>query len=235
VSDAAHGPSPAAEHPQATEPDEVPPSLVRDEVAAYEVVDSVERFAGRVWRVRSDTVCIPGGDTVVRDVVEHPGAVGVLAIDGAGRVLLLQQYRHPVQRKCWEAPAGLLDDEAAGERPLETAVRELYEETGYRAREWRVLVDVFNSPGATSEALRVFLARGLERVPVDERHEGEHEEAGMPIAWVPLEDAVTKVLAGELHNPTAVAGVLAAAAAGSRPGGYDALRPADASWPERDT
>jgi 8-oxo-dGDP phosphatase len=216
------------------EPDEVPAAAVRDEFAAYEVVESVERFAGRVWRVRSDTVRIPGGETVVRDVVEHPGAVGVLAVDDAGRVLLLQQYRHPVQRKCWEAPAGLLDDEAAGERPIDTAARELYEETGYRAHEWRVLVDVFNSPGATSEALRIFLARGLERVPVGERHEGQHEEASMPITWVPLDDAVTKVLAGELHNPTAVAGVLAAAAARARPGGYDALRPADAPWPERD-
>ena len=217
-----------------TEPDEIPPTDVRDRPESYEVVESTRRFTGRVWNVRSDTVRIPGGAEVVRDLVEHPGAVGVIAVDAAGRVLLVQQYRHPVGHKLWEPPAGLLDDEAAGERAVETAVRELYEETGYRARDWRVLVDFFNSPGGTSEALRVFLARGVERTTTDDRHEREHEEADMPIAWVPLDDAVDKVLRGELHNPVAVIGVLAAAVVRSRPGGYDALRPADSAWPQRD-
>ncbi|MFL6136835.1 MAG: NUDIX domain-containing protein [Frankiaceae bacterium] len=212
----------------------VPADQVQDRPQAYEVVDSVERFDGAVWTVRSDTVRLPDGETVVRDVVDHPGAVGVVALDEDGRVLLVQQYRHPVQQLLWEPPAGLLDDEAEGERAVEAAARELHEEAGYRASDWRVLADLFNSPGGTSEAVRVYLARGLEQVPDGERHEGRHEEADMPIAWLPLDDAVAKVLAGELHNPIAVAGVLAAAAARARTGGFDALRPADAPWPARD-
>jgi len=213
--------------------DEIPATEVRDQPETYEVLDSTRVFDGRVWDVRTDTVRLPGGDEVVRDIVEHPGAVGVIVLDDDGRVLLVQQYRHPVGHKLWEPPAGLLDAEAAGEQAVETAVRELYEETGYRARDWRVLVDFFNSPGGTSEALRVFLARGVERTSADDRHERVDEEADMPISWVPLDDAVAKVLGGELHNPTAVAGLLAAAVVRGRPGGFDALRPADSPWPQR--
>jgi ADP-ribose pyrophosphatase len=213
--------------------DTVAPSDVRDEPADYPVVSSERRFDGLVWDVVTDEVRLPSGETVTRDVVVHPGAVGIVAVDEDDRVLLVFQYRHPVRRKLWEPPAGLLDDEAEGQTALEAAQRELYEETGYRAGDWRVLLDLYNSPGGTSEALRVFLARRLHRVGEDERHAGSGEEADMPIAWVPIHDVVTKVLAGELGNPIAASGVLAALAARSRPGGYDALRPADAPWPAR--
>lgn len=220
--------------PADVDPDEhTAADQVRDEPASFEVERSAEEFTGKVVSVRTDHVRMPGGDTAQRDVVVHPGAVGVIAVDDDGRVLFVRQYRHPVQRKLWEPPAGLLDDEADGETAVETARRELWEESGYRARDWRVLVDVYTSPGMTDEALRIFLARDLTRVPAAERHAGRHEEADMPTAWVPLDDAVAKVLGGDLHNPTAVAGVLAAAAARGRPGGFDALRPADSAWPER--
>ena len=87
-----------------------------------------------------------GADRVIdRDVVLHPGAVGVVALDDQERVLLVQQYRHPVGRKLWEPPAGLLD--VAGEAPLDAARRELYEEGHCRAARWDVLVDTFTSPG----------------------------------------------------------------------------------------
>jgi ADP-ribose pyrophosphatase len=86
----------------------------------------------------------------------------------------------------------------------------------------------------TTEATRVYLARGLTAVPDGERHVGVHEEADMPVSWAPLRDLVDGVLAGRMHNPLLVSGVLAAWAA-RHDGGFDALRPADAPWPARDS
>ncbi len=204
---------------------------VSDEPASYRVSGRAERFTGRVIAVRTDSVEMPAGHLVERDVVVHPGAVGVIALDEQDRVLLVQQYRHAPGRLLWEPPAGLLD--APGEPPQATAARELYEEAGYRATEWDVLVDFFTSPGMSDEAMRVYLARGLTAVADGQRFAGEDEEADMPAVWLPLETAVAKVLSGQLHNPTTVAGVLAVAAA--RASGYATLRPADTPWPERPT
>ncbi|NHC47069.1 NUDIX domain-containing protein [Motilibacter aurantiacus] len=197
-----------------------------------QVVSSSREFTGRVWHVRRDIVDLgSGGDPVTREVVEHTGAVGVLALDDRERVLLLRQYRHAVGAMLWEAPAGLLD--VAGEDPFEAAKRELWEESGYRAGRWNVLVDFYNSPGGSTEAFRCYLARDLELAPEDDRHAGEDEEQDMPQAWVPLDEAVALVLEGHLHNPTSVSGILAAAAARAR--GWDTLRPADAPWEWRHT
>jgi ADP-ribose pyrophosphatase len=208
----------------------VPAEQVADaEASAYRVRSSVERFSGRVISVYTDSVEMPGGAVADRDIVRHPGAVGVLALDEDGRVLLVQQYRHAVRRLLWEPPAGLLD--VPGERADVTAARELFEEAGYRARRWDVLVDIYTTPGMCEEALRLFLARDLTPVADADRFAGEHEEADMPLSWVPLDDAVTLALGGRLHNPTAVTGILAVAAARSR--GFAGLRPADAPWPER--
>ena len=202
---------------------------VRDEADVREVVESVRVFEGRVWSVRTDTVDLGDDQTVVRDLVEHPGAVGVIALDEQDRVLLVRQYRHPVRSTLWEPPAGLMDVD--GEDPLLTAQRELFEEAHLQATDWRVLVDYFNSPGGTSEAFRCYLARGVRGYDGD-RHAGSGEERDMPYAWVPLDDAVAMVLDGRLHNPTAVCGVLAASAA--RATGFENLRAADAPWPERE-
>jgi ADP-ribose pyrophosphatase len=188
--------------------------------------------SGRVIAVRSDEVTHPeGGEPFVRDVVVHPGAVGVIALDEQQRVLVVHQYRHPVGHRLVEAPAGLLD--VPGEPYAEAAARELFEEGHVRATEWAVLVDYFTSPGMTSESLRIYLARGLEAVPEHERHDGAHEEADMPVAWVPLDELVRRVLAGELHNPTLCMGVLAAWTA-LHGDGVGALRPVDVPWPSRE-
>ncbi len=210
---------------------ELPSAEVVDQPEAFPVVTSTERFSGHVIDLRTDLVRMPDGATAERDIVVHPGAVGVLVLDDLDRVLLVRQYRHPPARILWEPPAGLLDDDAGGQTPYENAARELYEEAGFRATEWLVLVDLFTSPGMSDEAVRLYLARGVSEVGPDERHKGQHEEADMPYSWVPLDEAVTKVLAGELHNPLAVSGILAVAAARSR--GFDTLRPVDALWPER--
>jgi 8-oxo-dGDP phosphatase len=196
-----------------------------DEPANWPVVSSAELVRGRLVSVRTDKVRMPDHESAERDVVIHPGAVAVLALDDAGQVLLIRQYRHPVRRLLWEIPAGLRD--VSGEPPWATARRELLEEAGYRARDWRLLADYYTSPGFSTERLRVFLARDLEFVPEAERDfVPEAEEAELVSAWLPLDEAVRKVFAGDLHNGVAALGVLAAYAARSE--GFDGLRPADA-------
>jgi ADP-ribose pyrophosphatase len=202
---------------------------VVDEPAELPVRSSERVFDGMVWDVRRDEVELADGQTVTREIVDHTGAVGVIALDEDERVLLVRQYRHPVRAYLWEAPAGLLDVD--GEDPLHAAQRELAEEAGYRAADWHVLVDFYNSPGGTTESFRCYLARGLTPVAEDEREQGHGEERDMPTRWVPLDEAVEKVLSGQLHNPSAVSGVLAAAA--SRAAGWSTLRPGDAPWPQR--
>ena len=198
---------------------------VADEPANWPVVSSAELARGRLVTVRTDKVRTPDHVLAERDVVIHPGAVAVLALDDAQQVLLIRQYRHPVGRLLWEIPAGLRD--VAGEPPWATARRELLEEAGYRARDWRVLADYYSSPGFSTERLRVFLARDLEFVPEAERDfVPEAEETQLIPAWLPLDEAVRKVFAGDLHNGVAALGVLAAYAARSE--GFDGLRPADA-------
>lgn len=201
----------------------------RDERSPHEVLSSSVVFEGAVWDVRQDEVRLgDGGDVVVRDFIDHPGAVGVIALDDADRVLLVRQYRHPVGAYLWEPPAGLLDVD--DEHPLVGAQRELHEEAHHVAGRWDVLYDVFTSPGASSESLRCFLARDV-READDERFAGSGEEREMPVRWVPLDDLVAQVLDGALHNPTTVTGVLAAYA--SRAGGWASLRDVDTPWPER--
>ena len=196
-----------------------------DEPASWPVVSSAEVARGRLVTLRTDKVRTPDDELAERDVVLHPGAVAVLALDDVQQVLLIRQYRHPVGRLLWEIPAGLRD--VSGETPWATARRELLEEAGYRARDWRVLADYYTSPGFSTERLRVFLARDLEFVPEAERDFiPEAEEAQLLIAWLPLDEAVRKVFAGDLHNGVAALGVLAAYAARSE--GFDGLRPADA-------
>lgn len=192
------------------------------------VVSTELVHAGMVWDVVREGVDLGDQGVVHREYVRHPGAVGVLALDDDERVTLVRQYRHPARHELWELPAGLLDVD--GEPPLEAAQRELAEEADLRAGRWDVLVDWFNSPGGSDEAIRVYLARDLSSVPDAELHEREHEEAGMPTATFSLDEVRSAVLAGRVHNPTAVVGVLAACAA--RDAGWSTLRPADAPWPE---
>ena len=194
----------------------------------HQVVSTETVYDGRIISVRRDEVSMPGDTTSVRDVVEHPGAVGVVALDDQGRVLLVNQYRHPVRRRLDELPAGLLD--VAGEPALETAQRELAEEAGHAADTWHVLVDTLTSSGMTDEAIRVYLARDLREV---ERDVQEHEELDLTTQWVPLAEAADRVMAGEIENGMAAVGLLAADRAARN--GFTGLRPADAPWRSRKT
>ncbi|NYD79437.1 NUDIX domain-containing protein [Arthrobacter cupressi] len=192
------------------------------------LLSSSKVYEGRIWDVVSDAFELAeDSGTLVRDYIDHPGAVAVLPMNGDGDILLLKQYRHPVGMDLWEIPAGLLDIE--GEDFVVGAARELAEEADLQAAQWNVLADFFNSPGSSSEAIRIYLARGLSDVPEAERHVRTDEEAEIELRWVSLDEAVAAVLEGRLHNPSAVVGILAAAAA--RAGGFSGLRPGNTPWP----
>ncbi len=201
---------------------------VSDAPSPRRLVSTEKVYEGRIWDVVSDTFQLQEtGEALTRDYIDHPGAVAVLPMNDDGEILLLKQYRHPVGMELWEIPAGLLDIE--GEDFVVGAARELAEEADLAAGTWNVLADFFNSPGSSSEAIRIYLARDLTEVPHHERHERTDEEAEIEFHWISLDDAVASVLEGRLHNPSAVVGILAAAAA--RADNYANLRPADAPWP----
>lgn len=199
-----------------------------DRLEGRPVVRSHVIHRGMVWDVVSETVDLGEAGEVTREFVRHPGAVSVVALDEQDRLVMVQQYRHPVRAYAWEIPAGLLD--VQDEDPWVAAARELHEEADLIAGTWHVLADYYSSPGGMDEALRIYLARDLTAVPHDARHDREHEELGMPVRWVDLDEAQEAVLAGRVHNPSAVVGVLAAHAARDR--GWATLRPHDAPWPE---
>ncbi|CAL9399125.1 NUDIX domain-containing protein [Streptomyces albus] len=205
-------------------------SRISDTPEEWEVTATSTPFQGNKTGVRTDQVVMPDGSVVSRDYQTHPGSVAILALDEKDHVLVINQYRHPVREKLWEIPAGLLD--VPGENPLAAAQRELYEEAHVKAEDWRVLVDVYTTPGGSDEAVRIFLARQLSEVE-GERFEVSEEEADMELARVPLEELVRGALAGELHNNCLVVGCLALNAALASGGGPGALRPAQAPWPAR--
>lgn len=194
---------------------------LRDQPESWPVQASEELASGVLLRLRRDMVVMPDGAVAGREVMEHPGAVAIVALDDADRVLMIAQYRHPAGGVLWEIPAGLRDVD--GEPTEVTARRELLEETGHQAAEWRVLADFFPSPGCSTERLRIFLARGLAEVPQAQRtYVPEHEEASLITGWVPLDDAVASFLSGGLHNGVTGVGILSAYAA--RPRGWATLR-----------
>ncbi|WP_405474598.1 NUDIX domain-containing protein [Streptomyces canus] len=202
---------------------------IKDAAEEWEIRATETPFVGNKTSVRTDEVVMPDGSVVRRDYQVHPGSVAVLALDDEDRVLLIRQYRHPVRQKLWEIPAGLLD--VPGENPLHAAQRELYEEAHVKAEDWRVLTDVYTSPGGCDEAIRIFLARGLSEAE-EERFAVEDEEIDLEYARVPVSELVRGVLAGELHNNCLVVGVLSLVAARAS-GGVDGLRAAEAEWAAR--
>ena len=167
-----------------------------DTTESWPVVTSTVEAEGPLLTMRTDRVRGPDGETFDRQVVHHLGAVAIVAVDDGDRVLVLTQYRHPVQQRLVELPAGLLD--VAGEDPLAAAVRELAEEAQLTASRWSVLVDLLTSPGFSDEAVRIYLAEGLSAAAVPDGFEAAHEEADMGRHWVPLPDLVATVLSGEV-------------------------------------
>ena len=200
-----------------------------DIVTRYPVRSSRRPYRGRIMSLRVDEVEMPSGRVATREVIEHLGAVAVVALDEADQVVAIRQYRHAIGAELVELPAGLLD--VPGESAALTAARELFEEAGLRAATWHTLADLRTSPGLSDEAVRIFLARDLTELPPAERHVGEDEEAEIVVFRMDLGAAADAVLTGAVENGIMATGVLAAARA--RDGGWAALRPADAPWPAR--
>ncbi|HEY3995183.1 MAG TPA: NUDIX hydrolase [Mycobacterium sp.] len=193
----------------------------------FETASSETLYTGNIFALRRDRVRMPDGSTAVREVVENYGAVGIVALDDDNNVALVYQYRHPLGRRLWELPAGLLD--AAGEPPQLTASRELKEEVGLQADTWQVLVDLDSAPGFSDESVRVYLATGISQV---DRPEAHAEEADMTMRWVPIAEAARQVFSGEIVNSIAVAGILAAHAVTV---GFAQPRPVDSPWIDKPT
>ena len=191
----------------------------------FEIVDSETLYVGKIFALRADEVRMPGGNIARREVVEHYGAVAVVAMDDDANIVMVYQYRHPIGRRLWELPAGLLD--MGGEPPHITAARELKEEAGLSAQKWRVLVDLVSSPGFSDESVRVYLATGLSDVGRPDAHD---EEADLVVKWFSLDDAVRMTMSGGLVNTIAVSGILAVHAARDD---LDSLRAVDAAWVDR--
>ncbi|WP_396658150.1 NUDIX domain-containing protein [Microbacterium sp.] len=199
---------------------------LEDDLVAIPAARSETVYEGRVWSIRRDEVPY-NGRTIVREYTDHPGAVAILALDDAGRVLLIKQYRHPVRARDWEIPAGLLD--VPNEDALVCARRELAEEADLTADRWDVLAEFYTTPGGSDEAIRIYLARELAATP--EAFDRYAEEADIEVRWVPLDDLVDAILERRVQNPSLVVGGLAAHAARAR--GWATLAAADAPWPRR--
>lgn len=183
---------------------------------------------GGLFDYLSDRVRTPDGEMMRRDFIDHTGAVGVIALDDDEQVVVVHQYRHPVAFRLIEPPAGLLDQ--PDEDWLVAAQRELAEEAGLAAGDWRILVDMMTTPGGVNESIRIYLARDLRAATQPEGFEPEGEEAHMEVLRVPVDDLIAGIIAGRLQSPSLVAGVLAYAASRDD---LDRLRSADSPWPAR--
>lgn len=173
------------------------PTLIEREVA----------FEGRVWTVVRETFEY-AEQRLVRDYIQHPGAVAVLAVNADDEILMIRQYRHPVRKFLWEIPAGLLD--VVGESHLDAAKRELLEETSHQAQVWELLQTFHASPGGNSEQIDIYLATEVSEISTDYEREGEEKD--MEVAWVPFSEVFAAVTKSEIQSPIAVIAILALAA-----------------------
>jgi 8-oxo-dGTP pyrophosphatase MutT (NUDIX family) len=161
-------------------------------------------FAGRVIRVTTDEVVLPNGHRTVLEVVHHPGGAAAVAVDAAGHVCLLRQYRYVAGGWLWELPAGKLEPD---EPPLATAQRELIEEAGVSAQHWQSLGTCLSSPGVFTERLHLFLAGGLTTT----RPAQEHAEV-IEVHWVPFREACRWAIDGTITDCKTALGLLRARA-----------------------
>ncbi len=159
-------------------------------------------FSGRVIETRVDTLLMPDGRQITREVVQHPGAVAIVPIDGEDNVLLVRQYRYAAGRSLLELPAGVVE---SGESPDDTAQRELQEEVGYVSNNLRALGGVYSSPGFCTEFLYLYIARDL----VPSRLPGDEDE-DISVETVPMSRVDQLIRLGEIQDAKTVAGLLMA-------------------------
>ena len=166
-----------------------------------ECTESRTVYSGKIVTLLEDKVRLPNGKTAGREVVRHPGGVGVLALDGDGSVSLVRQFRYPLGRELLEIPAGKLD--RSDEDPARAAARELSEETGLEADKWTSLGTLLSSPGFCDEKLYLYLAQGLHR-----REQHLDEDEFLDVLTVPFEQLAEKVMSGEVSDGKTVSAVL---------------------------
>jgi ADP-ribose pyrophosphatase len=178
-----------------------------DGIVAEQLVRSETIFEGKLLVLRHDTVLDAGGQQRLREVVAHRGGVAVLALTADRRLLLVRQYRHAVGEVLLELPAGTLDRRPDGELedPAAAARRELAEETGHVADEWRELGTFYTAPGFATERMHLFLATSLSEMS---DHRGPAEDENIELATLPLEQLLALAEAGELHDAKTLVGVL---------------------------
>jgi ADP-ribose pyrophosphatase len=157
-------------------------------------------YKGPVFGVRRDEVLEPGGIRTTREVVTHPGSVVVLPVLPDRRILLVRQYRHATRQFLWELVAGRME---AGETPRQAAARELIEETGYRARRFRVFLDVFPTPGFLEERMYILLAQEL--TSGDARPEVDEKIISRAFTYIELKQMIRR---GKLRDAKTIAGLL---------------------------
>lgn len=166
---------------------------------------SREIYSGRLIRLNRETVALPNGTDVELDIVHHPGGAVVVALDDEDNVCLLRQFRHAAGGVIWELPAGCIDP--GDTEPLATARRELEEEAGLVARDWRELGSIFTTPGFCDEVLYLFLARDLRVTSTDH---GDDEL--IEVRWLRFSDALGMVMNNEIRDAKSVSGLLKAQA-----------------------
>jgi ADP-ribose pyrophosphatase len=162
-------------------------------------------YDGRIVHLRIERVALPNGQTVELELIRHQGASAVAAVDADEHVTLIRQYRYAAGGYIWELPAGILSD--PDETPVACAERELREETGLTAREWRPLGSILTTPGFTDERIHLFLARGLEQGD----HARDHDEVIEEVRTLPLADALAMIRRGEIVDGKTIAGLYLAA------------------------
>jgi ADP-ribose pyrophosphatase len=164
------------------------------------VLSSEVRFDSPVFTVTDDRVVEPGGKEVHRSIVRHSGSAVVLALDAAGRVLVVEQFRLPARDVLWELPAGRVDP---GESALEAARRELREETGYAAEEWRELITFYPSPGFVDEKMTVFLAHDLTEGAAEPM-----EDETIETHWLTVDEMEERIQSGKIRDGKTLVGFL---------------------------
>lgn len=187
-------------------PGRIAPAAYSDSPAVWPVAATTLRYESAFLNVRTDAIVDPTGEVHERVVVQPRGAVAILALDEDSRVLLIEQYRHPVGARLLELPAGTLDVE--GESALAAAQRELIEEGDVSATTWEEILELSSTPGYSTERWQLYRATGLSPVPHDERAERHAEEADLEQWWMPLDEAVQAIFDGRISNALAIAGIL---------------------------
>lgn len=199
--------------------------MMFDQIRPIAAISRSVEYSGKIWAIVKEKFNL-GDHELVRDYLQHMGAVAILAVNEKDEVLTIHQYRHPVGANLLEIPAGLLD--FPEESALEAAKRELLEETGYRAGTWFTLVDFCTSPGSSSEAVRIFLAKDLSFNGFD-ASTLDAEETELEPKWIPISDLIQLIAQGNLNSPTASLAISTYVALS----GTD-LRDAEAPWQMRE-